>query len=142
MHGAVRHLPRLQRRARDVIAVAYAVLERIGQRHPLARSIEEFARQQRVRLRPVGEPETALPDELLLRRLEDLPVDDRGMLARPGPPLVVDLADVMAIAQDVRNRAVGEGDAAESATFGENPLAGADSAGCEFAPDRANGAVR
>src|SRR5947209_1015831 len=94
-------------------------------RQPLAGFVEELAHQQRVGLQPVGARQ-ALLIELRLNLGEGLGVDDRGMLARPGPAAMVDLAKKMPIAQKSIERAAGEGNAAH------------DLAGAELADPAAN----
>jgi hypothetical protein len=61
----------------------------------------------------------ALLGKPLLNSLEPIPIEDRWMLARADLALEADLADVEAIAQEIGERASGEGDAADGAPIGE-----------------------
>src|SRR6185437_17092304 len=97
----------LHGRGRDVIAIAHAILDRVGGRQPLASLVEELATEKRCRLQPGGASE-ALLLKAPLNFLESLGIDDGRMLPRPGSPVVVDLAELVAVAQDVGERAIGQ----------------------------------
>src|SRR6185312_9877402 len=97
----------LHGRGRDVIAIANAILDRVGGRQSLASFIEELATEKGSGLQPGG-----ASDALLFKArpnfLERLGIDDGRMLPRPGSPVVVDLAEIVPVAQDVGERAIGQ----------------------------------
>ena len=81
--------------------------------HAIAAVIEDAARQQGGRTRPGGAIAIALLGELSLNGLEQVTIEDRRMLCGADLALEVDLADVEPVAQEIGERASGEGDAAD-----------------------------
>src|SRR5215475_12211081 len=95
--------------------------------HAVAAVIEDAARQQGVGACPGCAITTVLRRELSLDGLEQVPIEDRGMLARADHTLEVDFADIEPVPQQIGERTSGEGDAAyrppirEVADFGNDP---------------------
>ena len=78
----------LHGRGRDVIAIANAILDRVGGRQSLASFIKELATEKRCRLQPGGASDPLL-FKARLNCLERIGIDDGRMLPRPGPPVVL-----------------------------------------------------
>jgi hypothetical protein len=93
--------PRLHRRYRCVVAVPYTLLDGVGRRHQLARAVEQFPQQQRMEFGAIRHPLASLRSKLRLGALEEIAIEDRLMLPFVGLILVVDLADIVTVTQDV-----------------------------------------
>jgi hypothetical protein len=79
----------------------------MARRQSLAGLIKELANQQRIGFQP-GRASNAVPVKLRLNIGEYLGVDDRCVVAWPGLPAMIDLPEVMAIAQDMGERPAGQ----------------------------------
>jgi hypothetical protein len=73
-----------------------------------------------------------------LNFLERLGIDDGRMLPRPGSPVVVDLAEIMPVAQDVGERAIGQMNAANRLAGRQRTNPGPDVSPLQLALQRAN----
>ena len=108
-----------QRRA-DIVAVAYPALVGVRRRHAVSGIIVKPAHQQG----PGScsrRPPAMLGGELLLDRLEQLTIENRRMLAETDLTSMHDLADVEAVAQEIRKGTARERDAAYGAPSRERP---------------------
>jgi hypothetical protein len=76
--------------------------------------VEDAAGQQSLGLHPGGFVVLRLFIQLALDRIEQVPIDNGGLLARKRLALEDDFADVEAVAQQMGKRTAGEGDAAHS----------------------------
>jgi hypothetical protein len=109
-------------RARDVVAVAGPLLDRMARGHPVAFAIKQHASEQ-ARLRSPS-ASIALGDvtgEPRLNHIPQLLTDDRGVRARIGPFLVNDLAPVDAVLQHQVERTAREWLITPEATGGAGP---------------------
>ena len=134
-------IPRLHGRCRDIVPIAHALLDGVARRQSFASFIEELAQQQRVGFEPGGARD-ALPVELRLNFGECLDVDDRRMLAGPGLATVIDLAEIMTIAQEMGKRTVGQVYAADNSARSKFADAGANVAAATPAAARTLSPVR
>ena len=117
-------------RRRDIIAIALALLDGMGRRHPFAIAIDDEARQRARRL-GTGRQGAILPIglELIMYDLPKLGIDDRLVLARVAFVLVRDLAAVKPAVQHQVKRAArkslpaGKRAPGSLAPFAHNPQA-------------------
>src|SRR5579863_2177090 len=137
MDGRGDTIARLHGRRRDVIAIANAILDRIGGRQSLASFVEELATEKGSGLQPGG-----ASDALLFKArpncLEGLGIDKGWMLPRPGSPVVVDLAEIVPVAQNVGERAIGQMNAANRFARGKGANASSDLSSLQFSLERPN----
>jgi len=68
-----------------------------------------------------------LRGEAGLNRLEEVPIEDRGMLARIALPTMIDLSEIRPVLQEIGQWAFSEGNAADDLARAQTPLAGDDS---------------
>src|SRR6185437_16716385 len=92
-------------RGRDVIAIANATLDRVSGRQSLASLIKELATEKRCGLQP-GDASDTLLLKARLNFLERPGIDDGRMLPWPGSSVVVDLAEIVPVAQNVGERTI------------------------------------
>src|SRR6185437_837581 len=137
MNGRGAAIAGLHGRGRDVIAIANATLDRVGGRQSLASFIKELATEKRCGLQP-GDASDTLLLKAPLNFLERLGIDDGRMLPRPGSPVVVDLAEIMPVAQDVGERAIGQMNAANRLAGRQRTNPGPDVSPLQFSLERAN----
>ena len=90
-----------QKRPRDIVAVVPALLLGLGRRHAMAGVVKHQTGQEMAEGGPGSGLMTPLVREHRLDAIEQVAIEDRGLLARIDLPLVVDLANVEAIAQQM-----------------------------------------
>src|SRR5437762_13871584 len=83
--------------------------------HAVATVVVDATDQQRAGSRARGSVIVALVIELGLHRVKEITIEDGGLLAGEDLALEHDLADIEPIAQEVGERAAGEGDSANRA---------------------------
>src|SRR5215469_15806688 len=109
-------------RARDIVVVARALLDRVGRRHAVAVAIKQHPGEQAWLGRAgAGVALRGIADELRLHCLPERLVDDRRVFARMGLALVNNLAAIDAVAQHQVERAAREWFAADHPTRGTRP---------------------
>jgi hypothetical protein len=135
--GAGFLLPTLQQRLRDVIAIPNALLVGMAWTHRIAAIVHQEACQSRWRWRTAQLSLDGAIGELGLYRLEQVPIDDRCMLAFVGLAAIDDLADIEAVLEEVGERANPVSLGRDGRSVGENARLGfepfAIQRGCEFA---------
>src|SRR5262249_15384053 len=116
-------------RARDIVVVARALLDRVGRCHPVAVAVKQHPGEQawlvssgaRVALR-------GMVGELRLNRIPEWLIDDRRVFAGMGLSLVNDLAAIDAVLQYQVERTAREWLTADEATRGARPRLAVDPA--------------
>ncbi len=95
--GARLVFPPLSDRARDVVAITRALLDRMAWRHRVAAIIENLAHQQCAALRLAIGGAVQIVGELSLHRVEQPDIDNRLMLGRPGTAMMIEFAEIVAV---------------------------------------------
>src|SRR5215211_6243134 len=98
---------------RDIVPILDAFLFGVGWGHAIAAIVEAAAGQKRRGVHPGGFVISCLLTEPSLNRLEQIAINNRGLLAWKRLTLEDDLADVEAVPQQVSQRTAGERDAAD-----------------------------
>src|SRR5277367_2710020 len=110
-----------------VVAIPRAALAAVARPISIAAVIEDAARQRSFPARPRRAIAVVLLCKFQLNGLELITIENGWMLCWTGPAPEDDLADVELVAQEIGERASGEGDAAngppirELADFGDDP---------------------
>ena len=91
-----------------VVAIADAALLGRARGHPVAAIVEDAADEQSARRCAPDPCSVAIGRELLLNRIEQGRRDDRGMLGRIARSLVVQLAKIDPVPEDVSERTIGQ----------------------------------
>src|SRR6516164_4579672 len=104
-----------QTRLRYVVTITYAVLGCVGGTHRVAAIVEQESAQQRVRPVPGRCAVRPLGCQLSLNRVKQFWVHERRLWPGLDCILVADLANVKAVAQHVKERALGERNTATGA---------------------------
>ena len=105
--------PSLDQGGRYVIAVPRRALPAVTRAHAVAAVIKDASCQKGYRARPRRAIAAALLHQLSLNGLEQVTIEDRRMLCWTDLALEDDLADIEPVAQEIGERASGEGDAAD-----------------------------
>src|SRR5262249_51364285 len=100
---------------RHVIAIPNAGLGRMRRRHAVTRVIEQQSVQRMVACIADAGPGGPLIRKLLLNRIEQGALHDRGLFAGQDVALIPDLTDIEAIAQEIEQRSPLEWDATAGA---------------------------
>src|SRR5215469_4201978 len=128
-------------RARDIVAIARAVLDRVGRRHRVAAAIKQQAGEQaRLANSGTGIALGGVARELRLNHVPQRLIDDRRVFAAMGSSGVNDFAEIRAVLQDQVERAAREWLAADAATRRARPRLAFAAVGVELLlqqPDRA-----
>src|SRR6516162_11262879 len=120
-------------RARDIVAVAPALFDRIARRHPVALGVEQHPGEQARLVRAgAGGALGGIAGEPHLNRIPQRLVDDWRVFARMGSSVVNDLAAVGAVPQHQVERPAREWLAADHPTRGTRPRLALPSLGFEF----------
>src|SRR5258708_22134518 len=106
----------VEMRQRDVIAVANSSFGGVGWDHAVARVVVQQAGQEMVGFGFTVISVGPLIGEFLLNCIKKLSVQDRGLLAGQDFTLIIDLADIEPVAQQIEKRAAAERDAATGRT--------------------------
>src|SRR6516164_5438116 len=120
-------------RARDIVAVARALFDRIARRHPVALGVEQHPSEQAKLVSAcAGVALGGIASEPHLNRLPQRLVNDWRVLARMGLSLVTDLAAVGAVPQHQVERPAREWLATDHPTRGTRPRLALASLGFEL----------
>jgi hypothetical protein len=103
----------VQKCGRDVVAVLDASPAGMARRHPMAAVIEDAAQKKRLRLRPRQLVIVQLLVQFGLDGIEQLAVNDGGLLACQSLAPEDHLSDVKPVAKQISKRAAREGNAAD-----------------------------
>src|SRR5215471_17103233 len=120
-------------RAGDIVAIARAVLDRVGRRHRVAAAIKQHAGEQaRLANSGTGIALGGVARELRVNRVPQQLIDDRWVSAGMGSSVVNDFAEISAVLQDQVERTARERLAADAATRSARPRLAVDAAGIEL----------
>src|SRR5271166_6924007 len=112
--------PTLVQNARDIIAVAHSLLDRVARRHRVASIVEQLAHEQGVGALTRQASPLAIFGQLGLNRFEQSRVDNRRVLAGITLVAMVDLSDVHSVAQHIGQWPIGETSTTDYAAGGKS----------------------
>src|SRR5882724_6618042 len=104
--------PPTQQRRADIESIAHAILARKARTHAVALVVIELAGQERAAFGSLYLPAIGFGFEELLNSLERRGIDDGLMFALEPLAVVVNLADIRAVFEEVSEGNIGEGNAA------------------------------